>query len=76
MLDLNNKLRPRKLEMIKKKQRNPHAFNPIMKKGGVHEKTNKAKRVKEKARFNKELKKSARSEADFFCLSFFSLAMF
>ena len=30
--------------MAKQKRRNPHAFNPIMRKGGVHEKSNKAKR--------------------------------
>lgn len=29
---------------MKKESRNGHAFHPIMRKGGVHEKTNKAKR--------------------------------
>jgi len=30
--------------MAKQKRRNPHAINPIMRKGGVHEKSNGAKR--------------------------------
>ena len=30
--------------MAKQKRRNPHAFHPIMRKGGVHEKSNGAKR--------------------------------
>ncbi|HTF96381.1 MAG TPA: hypothetical protein VL995_09635 [Cellvibrio sp.] len=30
---------------MKKESRNGHAFHPIMRKGGVHEKTNKAKRA-------------------------------
>lgn len=30
--------------MAKQKRRNPHAVNPIMRKGGVHEKSNGAKR--------------------------------
>lgn len=30
------------------KPRNHHAYHPIMKKGGVHEKSNKAKRNKSK----------------------------
>ncbi|MBU2864217.1 hypothetical protein KO489_10210 [Reinekea forsetii] len=38
----------------KQHKRNPHAFAPIMKKGGVHEKTNKAKRQKEKMQSRKE----------------------
>ncbi|MDN3647356.1 hypothetical protein QWZ13_00370 [Reinekea marina] len=38
----------------KQHKRNPHAFAPIMKKGGVHEKTNKAKRQKEKMQWRKE----------------------
>ncbi|ACE83311.1 hypothetical protein [Cellvibrio japonicus] len=29
---------------IKEEKRNGHAFHPIMRKGGVHEKSNKAKR--------------------------------
>ncbi len=29
---------------MKKESRNGHAFHPIMRKGGVHEKTHKAKR--------------------------------
>ena len=32
----------------KKQSRNGHAFHPIMRKGGVHEKTEKAKRKAEK----------------------------
>jgi hypothetical protein len=32
----------------KKQSRNGHAFHPIMRKGGVHEKSNKAKRKADK----------------------------
>ena len=32
----------------KKQNRNGHAFHPIMRKGGVHEKSNKAKRKADK----------------------------
>ncbi len=32
----------------KKPSRNGHAFHPIMRKGGVHEKSNKAKRKADK----------------------------
>ena len=35
------------------KKRNIYAFDPIMKKGGVHEKTEKAKRRKEKMTWKK-----------------------
>jgi hypothetical protein len=39
-------------------KRNPYAFDPIMKKGGVHEKTTKAKRQKEKMAWRKEARNS------------------
>lgn len=39
---------------VKQKKRNPYAFDPIMRKGGVHEKTNKAKRRKHKLQMQKE----------------------
>lgn len=45
-----NKLKPAKV-------RNKYAFDPLMKKGGVHEKTTKAKRQKDKQNFKRELKK-------------------
>lgn len=38
----------------KQKKRNPYAFDPIMRKGGVHEKTTKAKRRKHKLQMQKE----------------------
>ncbi|TCS44041.1 hypothetical protein [Reinekea marinisedimentorum] len=38
-------------------KRNPYAFDPIMKKGGVHEKTTKAKRRKDKMAWRKEARK-------------------
>ena len=43
--------------MTKKKQerRNGHAFHPIMSKGGVHEKTEKAKRKAAKHAMNRKL---------------------
>lgn len=33
---------------MKQEKRNGHAFHPIMRKGGVHEKSNKAKRKADK----------------------------
>jgi hypothetical protein len=38
----------------KLKQRNGHAFHPIMKKGGVHEKSTGAKRLQAKNKWKKE----------------------
>lgn len=40
---------------MKKPSRNGHAFHPIMSKGGVHEKTNKAKRHNERQTFKRKL---------------------
>jgi len=37
----------------KQLKRNVYAFDPIMKKGGVHEKTNKAKRKNDKMKWRK-----------------------
>ena len=34
--------------MLKQKKRNLIAINPLLKKGGVHQKTNKAKRKRDK----------------------------
>ncbi|MFQ3229303.1 hypothetical protein [Reinekea sp.] len=50
----------------KQHKRNPYAFDPIMRKGGVHEKTNKAKRQNEKAKW----RKAAHNSEPFF--AFFS----
>lgn len=47
---------------LAKTPRNPFALDPIMRKGGSHEKTNKAKRKKDKSALKKELKRSS-----FFC---------
>lgn len=37
------------------KRRNPLAFNPLMRKGGVHEKSNKAKRQAEKQKTRRQV---------------------
>lgn len=39
----------------KQDRRNGHAFHPIMRKGGVHEKTNKAKRAAAKQQTNRKV---------------------
>lgn len=39
----------------KKESRNGHAFHPIMRKGGVHEKTNKAKRKTDRQQVAKKV---------------------
>jgi hypothetical protein len=41
---------------MKQEKRNRHAFHPIMKKGGVHEKTNKAKRKSERQDIDRKVK--------------------
>lgn len=41
---------------MKKESRNGHAFHPIMRKGGVHEKTNKAKRKMDRQQMEKKVK--------------------
>lgn len=40
---------------MKKETRNGHAFHPIMRKGGVHEKTHKAKRKAERQQMEKKV---------------------
>lgn len=54
--------------MPKKESRNGHAFHPIMRKGGVHEKTNKAKRKTDRQQMaekvNSDLAKAKRDAAD------------
>ncbi|PVZ67640.1 hypothetical protein [Pelagibaculum spongiae] len=42
--------------MAKPDRRNPFAFDPIMRKGGVHQKTNKAKRKTDKQRQQQEMR--------------------
>jgi len=39
----------------KQEQRNGHAFHPIMRKGGVHEKTGKAKRKAARHELNRKV---------------------
>lgn len=41
---------------MKQEKRNGHAFHPIMRKGGVHEKTNKAKRKSERQTIDRRIK--------------------
>ena len=52
--------------MLKKPIRNRVARAPIMRKGGVHEKSNKAKRQQEKQSFKQKLR--ARDYGPFLCL--------
>lgn len=40
---------------MKKESRNGHAFHPIMRKGGVHEKTHKAKRKTDRQQMAKKV---------------------
>ncbi len=63
----------------KKESRNGHAFHPIMRKGGVHEKTNKAKRKTDRQEMAKKVKdyltkgnnkKAAEDSAAFFPTAF------
>ena len=62
---------------MKKESRNGHAFHPIMRKGGVHEKTNKTKRHNERQAFKQKVndwlakgdKKTADDSAVFFLAS-------
>lgn len=42
----------------KQERRNGHAFHPIMRKGGVHEKTEKAKRKAAKHELNRKVQES------------------
>ncbi len=58
---------------MKKESRNGHAFHPIMRKGGVHEKTHKAKRKTDRQQMAKKVndylakgKKAAEDSAAFF----------
>lgn len=50
----------KKVKKLKKMRvpRNPYAFDPIMKKGGAHESTEKAKRAKAKQTLKKEVNTS------------------
>ena len=57
---------------MKKESRNGHAFHPIMRKGGVHEKTHKAKRKTDRQQMTKKVndylakdKKAAEDSAAF-----------
>ena len=56
--------------MAKPDRRNPFAFDPIMRKGGVHQKTNKAKRKTDKQRQQQEMR-SQLNKSSWHC-SFFS----
>ncbi|WP_039916538.1 hypothetical protein [Cellvibrio mixtus] len=67
----------------KKESRNGHAFHPIMRKGGVHEKTNKAKRKTDRQQMAKKVndylaknsnKKAAEDSAAIPLLAFPALA--
>ncbi len=53
--------------MAKQQKRNLHACAPIMRKGGIHEKSTKAKRAKDKQAMKRMFKE--RSDRSFFCLS-------
>lgn len=57
--------------MAKAKKRNPFAFDPIMKKGGVHQTSEKSKRKHEKQKLQKALIDS--SDSAFFSSFIFTL---
>lgn len=64
---------------MKQEKRNGHAFHPIMRKGGVHEKTNKAKRKTDRQQMAKKVnnylakgKKAAEDSAAFLFNKFLS----
>ncbi len=42
------------------KKRNPHAWSPIMRKGGVHKKSNSAKRAKDKRQLKEQTRAMSR----------------
>lgn len=56
----------------KQERRNGHAFHPIMRKGGVHEKSNKAKRAAAKQQTNRKVQEWF-GRSSFFSSSFFIL---
>ena len=41
---------------MKQEKRNGHAFHPIMRKGGVHQKSNKAQRRAEKQHMSRKIR--------------------
>ena len=53
---MSKKKRSKKKKLKVAKPRNVHALNPLMKKGGSHGKTEKAKRKQEKMSMKRELK--------------------
>ncbi|AJQ92346.1 hypothetical protein [Gynuella sunshinyii] len=55
----------------KQKKRNVYAIDPIMRKGGVHEKSTKAKRQKDRMKLQKE---AANWQPYFFVLRYCQLA--
>ncbi|WP_428244028.1 hypothetical protein [Gynuella sp.] len=55
----------------KQKKRNIYAIDPIMRKGGIHEKSTKAKRQKDRVKLQKE---AANWQPLFFVLKYFRLA--
>ncbi len=48
------------------KPRNHHALNPLMRKGGVHEKSNSAKRTAAKRQLRKESREFSRDDSPFY----------
>ena len=50
------------------RRRNPVALAAILRKGGVHEKSRKAKRQKQKNALRKEVSKMTTDRGHFFCL--------
>lgn len=57
--------------MAKAKKRNPYAFDPLMKKGGVHASSEKAKRKQDKQNLKKALIDS--NDSAFFSSLIFAL---
>jgi hypothetical protein len=48
------RLSNQEIDAMKQEKRNGHAFHPIMRKGGVHEKSNKAKRKADKQQMSRK----------------------
>jgi len=51
-------------QLMKKKTRNPVARSPLLKKGGPHEKSRSAERMKEKKALRSEISQTQRENSD------------
>lgn len=55
---------------MKQEKRNGHAFHPIMRKGGAHEKSNKAKRRADKQQTNRKVQEWLGRPSLFYLITF------